>query len=339
MSRSHHGESRSHHHGFMGRLAASLAVTVATVVVSVTPARAVDVGFLFLIEKGLAFAAPLVDSQGLAAFVAGGTMRPVVNGQADFTQNLGTANVVVWSRTVPDPFFDPIGPIAALVTLNLLQPLKAHLGLIQTPAGFRTTIGVLQRVGFGYGPLPSDRGEWVISNGIPAGGNVDDLIIGGVVVIGTAVPLDPTYLGLTQFFPTVPFAAGADPWGYSCPSPPGPASSSCLGSFYGGADLGGPTVGPARTYTYSTPTLSGDGQMSHLLTVNLGGDAYAVVACSGLAIGDSFVDCTLSGTGQFAGALAGGPIGTGPSLYISPYFPGQSVGTFKLPLVPFLVLP
>ena len=61
-------------HGVLGRLVTCLAVAAATVVLSATPAPAVDVGFLFLIE----------------------------NGQAQFAQSLGTANVVVWNRTIPD---------------------------------------------------------------------------------------------------------------------------------------------------------------------------------------------------------------------------------------------
>ena len=137
-------------HGVLGRLVTCLAVAAVTVALTATPAPAVNVGFLILIENGLAFGPPLVDAQGLAAFVASGPVRPVVDGQAQFGQSLGTANVVVWSRTVPDPFFDPIGPIGALVTVSFTQPLiKAHLGLIQTPAGLQTTIGLMQRVGFG----------------------------------------------------------------------------------------------------------------------------------------------------------------------------------------------
>ena len=147
-----------------------------------------------------------------------------------------------------------------------------------------------------------------------------------VLVLGTDVQSPPTSLELTQFFPTVPFPNRPTPDDISCLAGD---PSVCMGSFYGQAATGIPAT-PARTYGLQTTKLSGEGRASHLLTFHAGGNAYGVVACSGGAFLVFPPDCTLSGVGDILGALAG---------QASAYQLGPSVGTFKLPLAPFLVFP
>jgi hypothetical protein len=287
------------------------------------PAPAANAGFLILIENGLQFTS-VADTDGLAVFFAHGTIRPIVNNQANFAQSLGSANVVVWSRAVPDPFFDPIGPIAALVTLTLEPPAAgaiAHLGVIQTPAGLRTTIGARQRVGFAYELIPGLRGQWVISNGIPAGGAATDLIIGGVAVLNTPIPLPPTSHELIKIFPTPPFFYDATPDDAHA------VGTHLIGSFYGYTVEG--QARPARAYTLVTSALPGFGFRSHMLVVQVGADEYQVMACSA-ANAVSEPGCTVSGVGTFNGALSGEPNGD---------YGVPDVSTFVLNLTPILVLP
>jgi hypothetical protein len=313
---------------YPGRLAVVAALSVALLLVWTTPTRAANLGFLFLIENGFTFT-PIVDPNGPAAWVAKGQVRPIVNNKADFTKSLGTANVVVWSRVVPDPFFNSIGPIAALVTLTLTgADFIAHLGLIQTPMGFQTTIGLLERVGFSLQDAPWARGGWVFSDGTPAGGDTGDLIIGGVLVMGTPSPLGAQSTTLNQYFPTVPF--GSD----CCPDICHfvGASINCLGSFYGFTVEGG-TARPVRSYNFFQfgNVLSGYGKESHLMVLQVGSGEYRVRACSAPDGSNVSDKCTLSGVGAVNGALAGDT-----SAFT---FPGPVVGTFVVNLTPFLVLP
>jgi hypothetical protein len=308
---------------FSCRLAVVGVLSLALALGWAAPARAANAGFLFLIENGLQFT-PIVDANGLAAAFAHGTIRPIVNNQADFSTSLGSANVVVWARTVPDPFFNSIGPIAALVTLTLDPAASAivHLGVIQTPGGLRTTIGARQRVGFAYELLPGLRGEWVLSDGTPAGGGINDLVIGGVAVLNAPLALNPLTHELTQHFPTPPFFYDQSPGAFHQVGP------YDLGSFYGFTVPSGQAL-PARSYDLRATVLPGFGQHSRFLVLQVGAGEYQVMACSFPNLDPNSQECTLSGVGPINGALTGDV-----SLET-----GSTVGTFLVKLKPFLVLP
>jgi hypothetical protein len=260
------------------------------VLAGAVPARAEEVGFALLIEDGVKFQQG-ADGLGLTAFRSSGAVRLIVDGQkADV---VGTADVFAWSRSVPDPFFAPFGPGAALGVLRLFG-LEVHLGLIETGAGVRTTIGVRDPAKNNFLPW---RGTWVFAPGTLVGGDADDLVVGGVLVTGTPLKLGNLSFTLNQYSPTVPF-----------PSDPTPSGTHPLFFFDAGSFHGQTLVDefrPVRAYTLRRAGDPAD-RPAHLLAIHAGGDDYLVVACSKL-VPDTPTDCTLSGTGgSIASSLAGG---------------------------------
>jgi hypothetical protein len=258
-------------------------------VASAVPARAEEVGFALLLEDGVKFVQG-ADSSGLAAFRSSGAVRLIVNGQKGDV--VGTADVFAWSRSVPDPFFAPFGPLAALGVLRLFG-LEVHLGLVETPAGLETTIGVRDPATNSVLPW---RGTWVFGPGTLVGGDADDLVVGGALVIGTPLTLNKTSFTINQYFPTVPF-----------PSDPAPSATHSLfffdaGSFYGQTLVS--AFRPVRAYTLRRQGDPAD-RPAHPLVIHAGGTDYLVVGCSQL-VPDTPTACTLSGTG---GSIASGLVG------------------------------
>src|SRR5262245_15300471 len=132
--------------------------------------------FLLLIQGGLDFPFQTTDLTGLAVLARQNTpVYEVVNGAKG--PQFGTATVLVWARSVADPFFDHIGPIAALVVLDVGGGVIGHLGLIQTPTQFLTTLGL--RINGGV--QTTFAGGWVFGPGtLVAGGTAKALTVGAV---------------------------------------------------------------------------------------------------------------------------------------------------------------
>lgn len=104
-------------------------------------ASAQDVVFALLIEDGWTALQnrSLADDRGMVYNGTGD--RPVfrvVNGQKT-SEQVATADMAAWTRNVPDPYFAPIRPFAGLITPNFSDSV-AHLAIIDTPAGPKTTI-------------------------------------------------------------------------------------------------------------------------------------------------------------------------------------------------------
>jgi hypothetical protein len=314
----------------------ALVVTLGFVIVPCASAEASSVPFVLVIDSGLVFdfnSVQYSDSHDLSVYTASGAIHPVVNGKKG-GEIWGTANVIVWSRDVPDPlsFFAPLGPVAALVTLEFPNPqggypLLANLGLIQAPSGLQTTIGVIVKTG-----QPSIRGNWVIADGTIIGSSASDLVIGGLLLVGTPVVPSPGnhFLTLSQYWPY--FAYDSHPTSVECQNTP--QGSICPGSFYGQTFLNG-QFRPVRSYTVYKQSGIEYGKWAHLMAINAGGDGYYVVACADYnnktAFDPDAIDadkCTLSGTGQLTD-VTGNPA----------YLAGASLGQWYLNLVNYFVMP
>jgi hypothetical protein len=226
--------------------------------------------FILLIQDGLDFPFQTTDLNGLAVLARRDTpVYEVVNGAKG--PQFGTATVLVWARSVADPFFDHIGPIAALVVLNVGGDVIGRLGLIQTPTQFLTTLG-LQING---GVESTFAGSWVFGAGtLVAGGTAKDLAIGGVLVSGGSGVIHVAHLDL-EVDPH--FGSG----GTTPTDTPNCASLECTnktGSFYGQTVLNG-AARPIRTYSavLGAPL----GFYANLGVIEAAGNSYIVVACSG----------------------------------------------------------
>jgi hypothetical protein len=276
-------------HGARPRSGVLVVGALALALAGAAPGQAEEVGFALLIEDGVKFQQG-TDGLGLTAFRSSGAVRLIVDGQkADV---VGTGDVFAWSRSVPDPFFTPFGPGAALGVLRLFG-LEVHLGLIETGAGLQTTIGV--RDPAKNTSLPW-RGTWVFAPGTLVGGDADDLIVGGVLVTGTPLGLSHVAFTLNQYFPTIPFPSDATPSGTH------PLFFFDAGSFYGQTLVD--EFRPVRAYTLRRVGDPAD-RPAHLLAIHAGGDDYLVVACSQL-VDIAPARCTLSGTGDsIASSLVG----------------------------------
>jgi hypothetical protein len=288
------------------RLAVGLLVLlVATGVAMPAPAgAATSFPFAFLVEDGVELEAFTDIHAGSTGFrSANRNIYAIVNGQKTSTV-LGTATIIVWNRTVPDPFFGVFGPIAGLGILHFPAPfnLKVHLGLFQDSSGsLQTTIAAVNTL---TGAADSTvRGTWVIANGPSVGGDANDLVIGGAWVAGVASRAGSGAIPLIQYFPTVPFPSDPTPTTTHCIELQGLGScGKRLGSFYGYTVFapGGPSFA-FRSYTMIKQGGAPDAA-AHLLVGDLGGGTYVVVACSGANPGD---DCTVSGTGPIPGLVTG----------------------------------
>ena len=296
------------------RYAAAALISVFLLGSTSASAREVEI-FTFVIDHGLTLTSR-TDANGETISVSSGKLRSVVNGRKNF-DNQGTGYVTFWKRTVPDPFFAALGSRASLIVFNfdpLFDEVRVYLGQIETPAGPRTTIGVLEQdeiTGKIIGPVQDARGQWVI---LPAssviGANFDDLVIQATVVINeNFLNLGTTRLALVGHAANPPFASDAVPGGMHFVDP-----ATRLGSFYGETTAGGQTV-PVRAFSSSrAPAL-----WSHLLVVKTGFD-YTVVACWDYVATTTPRNCAVSGIGPTLGNTAGA----------ATYFPGATSTTLAL---------
>lgn len=262
---------------------------------SAVPARAQDIPFAFLIENGWkAFEQPATRlDQPLVSWARKGTFYAVVNGTKGAAQ--GAATVTAWSRSVPEPFFAAIGPIAGVLALEF-PTFHAHLGLIDTPAGLQTTIGLIDTSGavnFGV------TGSWLLADGTSvAGGTASDLVVAGIVRFRQSpLTIGVVELAVSKVFPTVAFSS--DPFGGLSPTT---APATDLGNFYGVAQ------GPLRWYRRADAEWTGQFYDTSVVVMSLNGaDNYLVMVCAetGAAPQPAFQRCTVSGVGPMLGALTG----------------------------------
>ncbi len=183
-------------------------------------ARAADVPFAFLIKNGyknLFAGQALRIDQGLLSWYGYGPLHAIVNGQQAAV--LGTAFVQAYSRSVPDPSFAAILPLAALVTLDF-GSFRAHLTLFDTPTGPRTTVSVLNE----YDATDTSvSGAWVLGDGAAvSGGTADDMVIGALVHFSSPNALHNVPVVVPPYFPLVSFANDPTFTRVSGPSNPGP---------------------------------------------------------------------------------------------------------------------
>jgi len=277
------------------RFLASLVLALALLSLCPQAARAQDFFFAFLIQNGWQglFANPVTRTdQGLTTWATFQYFYPVVNGQKGSV--LGNAYVQAWTRSVPDPFFAPIKPLAGLITLDF-GGFRGHLGLIETPAGLQTTIGIIDNTG---NVNTMATGTWVFGDGAGiVGGTANDMVIGGLVRFHTPLPLGAVPVETNLYFPTVPF-----------PSDPLPMTavwttdSVAIGSFYGYAQ------GPLRTYRRTDTQWTGFTFDGSLLVMHTQADNYVVMACTAIGPTEAanyLSRCTVSGTGSFLAPLTG----------------------------------
>lgn len=262
-----------------------------------SPARAQDIPFAFLIQNGWkVFEQPVTRlDQPLISWARRGSFYSVVNGTKGTLQ--GSAGITAWSRPVPDPLYAAIGPIAGVITLEF-PTFRGHLGLIDTPTGLQTTIGIVSTSGavdIGV------TGSWVLGNGTSVvGGAVNDMVVAGIVRF-RAVPatIGAVSVVATKYFPTVPFNYDASPFGSGLPTTlPG----TFLGNYYAVAQ------GPLRWYRRTDTEFGGLFNSTSLMVMKIGGGSYVVLVCADLATtggGAVFQSCTVSGVGPMLSPLTG----------------------------------
>lgn len=273
----------------------ALVVGVALWAIAPVSANAQDVGFALLIEDGWSLLnRSFADDRGMVYFGTGDhPVYFVANGQKAPTP-VASANLVAWTRDVPDPYFAPIRPLAGLIVLNF-GAFLGHLAIIDTPTGPKTTISILTTGGeanFGA------SGAWVFFDGSTvSGGTANDLVVAGVVRFAPYAFVGGPAVDLVPRFPTPPFAY--DPTPMATHNITIGDLSIEMGSFYGAAHapFGGT---PVRSFITVDTGLTGFGKFAHLLVIHHTGETYFVVACSGTYTGPEPVHCTVSGTGGFA---------------------------------------
>lgn len=194
-----------------GQLLRAVVLCWVVLVAGALPTAAQDIPFAFLIKYG--WQSTLANPQTrfdvpLTSWAGSGSFAPIVNGQIGATA--GTAYVTAWSRSVPDPFYTPIGPVGAVITLDF-GAFRGHLSLFDTPAGLQTTIGIMDPPGqVDYGV----SGIWVLGDGSSVvGGTANDMVVGGVVRFRAApLTIGTLSVPLTLYFPTVPFPSDSNPF-------------------------------------------------------------------------------------------------------------------------------
>ena len=273
----------------------SLVAAFALWTIAPMSASAQDVSFAVLIQDGwTALQNPFADDRGMV--YSGTVSRPVfwvVNGQKA-PGRVATADIVAWTRNVPDPYFAPIRPFAGLIMLDF-GDFVGHLAIFDTPAGPKTTMATYLPL---YDVDVTVSGDWVFSDGTTvAGGTANDLVLTGVIRSAA----DYLFLGgpsvdLMPRVPTPPL--GYDPTPFATHTAGGGVIR--MGSFYGEA---GHPFGrtPVRSFTTADSGLAPFGALSaHLVVMHVTGDTYLVVACSVDPTPPAPQYCTVSGTGEFA---------------------------------------
>jgi hypothetical protein len=263
-------------------------------VASVAAAWAQDIPFAFLIQNGWqAFEQPVTrPDQPLVSWARKDTFYTIVNGTKGAAQ--GTATITAWSRTVPEPLYAAIGPIAGVIALEF-PTFHGHLGLIETPTGLQTTVGIIDTSGavnFGV------TGSWLLGNGASvAGGTANDLVVAGIVRFRQSpLTIGMVALPTSTVLPTVAFTS--DPFGGLYPTS---APATNLGNFYGQAQ------GPLRWYRRSDAEWTGQFYDTSVMVMGFNGGSYLVMVCAetGAAPQPAFQRCTVSGVGPMLAALTG----------------------------------
>ena len=201
------------------------------------------------------------------------------------------ADLALWTRDSPHPYFAPIRPLAGLIALAFYGGGTAHLAIIDTPSGPKTMIADLGSP-WDYGDFPS-WGSWWFSDGTAVGvGTANDLVITGVISYTPGNLSVGGYADLLPRIATPPFADDPTPLATHIVG-----EGVRLGSFYSAA--GSPFgLRPARSFTAVDSGL-GYG-IAHLVVLHAGGETYLVFACSTDPAGSFPQYCSISGTGGFA---------------------------------------
>lgn len=265
-------------------------------------ARAQDVPFAFLIVDGWkAFYAGYAfrTEQQLTSWYGRGQIHVIVNGQKG--ADVGTARMHAFARAVPDPAFAGIRPLAGLISM-VFGSYRAHLTVIETPTGLKTTVAFLDPIGQVVDTRVS--GVWALADGsVVGGGKPDDLVVGGVVHVGTPLPAATPTLTLWPYFPLVPFHNDLPFRVFS--SSTGLKWQVGSGSSYNNAS------GPTRTYMRSDVGSFNDDHTTAITVWHLGGEGYVILSCSWstpmsvLNPMSPVNGCTVSGLGPLLGRLTG----------------------------------
>ena len=274
----------------------ALAIGFALWTIAPMSASAQDVGFSFLIQDGWTALQnrSFADNRGMLYLGTGGKpVFSVVNGQKAPGQ-VATADVVAWTRSVPDPYFAPIRPLAGLIVLDF-GGFVGHLAIIDTPAGPKTTVAT-------WAPWwdvdTAVSGTWVFSDGTTVGGGTaNDLVITGVIRVAAHQSfLASRSVDLVPRLPTSPLAYDPTPFATHIVGD----GVVKIGSFYGEAD--NPfALTPVRSFTTADSGLSPFAPLwTHVVAIHVTGDIYLVVACSVDPTPPAPQYCTVSGTGEFA---------------------------------------
>jgi hypothetical protein len=265
-------------------------------------AGAQTVPFAFLIEGGFQqlLQSPEVRSdQVLISWGARAPFFAVVNGQKGPQQ--GMATMAAWSRLVIDPAFSSFGPLGGLITLDF-GAFRAHLGLIETPTGLQTTVGVVGSSGM---PHFDVIGSWLLGNGTTVGGTANDMVVAGLVRFGAPASVGTLPISINPIFPTVPFANDSTPFVQAQSS----TAAVWSGSFYGVTQYG-----PVRTYSRSFRITGVVRDTASIMVLSLPGGSYGVLACSELRdhpgdVAGGFIRCSISGVGPALATLSGRLLG------------------------------
>ena len=274
----------------------ALVVGVALWTMVPTSASAQDYPFTLLIEDGWTALQnrSFADDRGMAYNGTGGHLVfGVFNGQKA-PGPMAIANVSVWTRNVPHPYFASIGPLAGLIVLDFYGS-TAHLAIIDTPAGLKTTIADLGSP-YDYGDFVTSGTWWFYDGTIVGGGTANDLVITGVVSYTPSHLSVGGYADLAPRVATPPFA-----------DDPTPVATHIvgdgvlrLGSFYNAAasPFG---LRPVRSFTAVDSGLSPYESWAHLVVLHVGSDTYLVFSCSIDPAGNFAQQyCSISGTGEYA---------------------------------------
>ncbi len=185
-----------------GRLSGACVLCGIYLLAWVSPARAQDIPFAFLIQNGWqAFEQPVTRlDQPIVSWARRGMFYSVVNGTKGTI--VGSAGITAWSRSVPDPTYAAIGPVAGVITLEF-PTFRGHLGLIDTPTGLQTTIGIVETSG---AVNIGVTGSWLLGNGTSVvGGTANDMVVAGIVRFRSI----PSTIGAVSIFANQALSDGA----------------------------------------------------------------------------------------------------------------------------------